>query len=180
MPEPFLTALRDAGLPFLEAAVAALALRTFAFTLTRVNGHSMNDTLKNGDLMYVSVLTRHLFGLHRGDVVICRFPGRKERFVKRLIALPGDRVRCSNGRIFVNDEPQPENYVTRPALRQSFDEITLPAKRYFVMGDNRRSSHDSRSRDVGPVTRVIGVARAVIWPPKRIISLKRPERKAFT
>ncbi|MBR0463164.1 MAG: signal peptidase I [Clostridia bacterium] len=174
MPELILTGIRDAALTLLEATALALVLRTFVFTLTRVKGHSMNDTLRDGDLMYVSVLTRRLFGLRRGDVVICRYPGRKERFVKRLVALPGDRISCVEGQVMVNGQPQAQAYVTHPVPWQNFDEITLAPGTYFVMGDNRRNSHDSRSRDVGPIARVSGVARAIIWPPQRIRSLKRP------
>ena len=149
------------------AVITALLVRRYLFCLIIVKGVSMMNTLHNGDRLYVSILTGRIRGYRRGDVIICRFPGRKELFVKRIIALPQDTILIENGHVFVNGKALAEPYVNRPGI-YSAGEITLKDHEYFVLGDNRSVSHDSHSRDVGPVSQIIGKARAVIWPLKRI------------
>ena len=122
--------------------------------------------------------------MQRGDVVICRYPGRMESslpigaavsldhytlFVKRLVALPGDTVEISSGVLYVNGEavPNPEKMGSVPrdyALRQ------LGEDEYFVIGDNRRTSHDSRSDDVGPISAsaIMGKVKCVLLPLSKI------------
>ncbi len=148
------------------ALAAALLIRAFLFTLITVKGDSMLDTLQTGDRLYVSVLSAGIGGYDRGDVVICVYPGRTDYCVKRLIALPGDTVRIDRGQTYVNGEPVAEDYLTRRAS-YSYPEITLGEGEYFVLGDNRPVSHDSHSGDVGPVTKLVGKARAVFWPVSR-------------
>ena len=126
---------------FCIALVVAMLIRTFLFTLITVDGTSMLETLQDGDKLYVSVLSAKLGGYERGDIVICRYPGRKDYIVKRVIALPGDTVSVDQGQVYVNGE---------------------------ALGDNRRVSHDSHSSDVGPVTTIIGKVRAIFWPLNRI------------
>ena len=151
----------------LWAAAAALIIRLFVFSLIRVKGRSMLGTLHDGDRLYVSILSAHLGGFHRGDVVICRFPGRKGLFVKRLIALPGDTVEVREGVVVVNGVVLVEDYIYHRSL-YTRPPLTLKPGTYYVLGDNRRSSHDSHDADVGPVTRLVGKVRAIIWPIKRI------------
>ena len=145
------------------AVVIVMIIKTFFFEIITVDGGSMLETLQNGDKLYVSILTPKLQGYERGDIVICYFPGRDDRCVKRIVALPGDTVKVSSGTVYVNGEAIDEEYVTHEA-GYHYPEITLNEGEYFVLGDNRPISHDSHSHDVGPVSRIEGKVRFVLWP----------------
>lgn len=148
------------------ALIVALLVRTFLCTFIVVKGNSMQDTLQSGDRLYISLLTAHLEGYERGDVVICRYPGRRDLCIKRIIALPGETVSAQGGVIYIDGAPLEEDYVSAlHAAHYSYPETTLSDGEYFLLGDNRAVSHDSHSADVGPVTDIVGKARAIIWPP---------------
>lgn len=164
----------------LAALVIATVIRAFVAEPVRVDGDSMTNTLKNNEIVLVSKLD-YLFGdVQRNDIVICRYPNRMEKtyslgaalsfdvytiFVKRVVALPGDTVEISGGTLYVNgqevaDPPKMGSVPQDYALRQ------LGTDEYFVMGDNRRTSHDSRSKDVGPISRdmIMGKVKCVLLP----------------
>jgi len=138
-------------------ALAIVLLVRFVFGLfTIVKGSSMRETLLNGDVL----LTKR-YGkkreIRRFDIVICRYPGRKGRFVKRIIGMPGERIRMEKNIVYINDEELQENFPKRSCMR-CFDDVTVPEGCYFVMGDNRPSSNDSRK--VGPIEQRAILARA--------------------
>jgi len=159
-----------------------MVITTFVAEPVWVKGTSMTNTLQNNELLLVSkrAYGEGTKGMERGDIVICRYPGRTDfaiplganlsitrhtAFVKRLVALPGDTIEFSGGNMYVNGElvPNPEKMGSIPydyPLRQ------LGANEYFVVGDNRRTSHDSRASDVGPISRdmIVGKAVRVIFP----------------
>ena len=149
----------------------ALLLRRFVCMLVRVKGKSMMDTLHNGDFMLA--LRYGLFGrIRRFDVVICRYPGRKGHFVKRVVGLPGERVSMTEGALYINGAEVTEDFPLRRSLR-GFDERTLGPDEYFVMGDNRPCSSDSRR--VGPIHRRAILARVccVFLPLRRRQRIRR-------
>lgn len=149
----------------------ALLLRFFVCMLVRVKGKSMMDTLHNGDFMLA--LRYGLFGrIRRFDVVICRYPGRKGHFVKRVVGLPGERVSMTEGALYINGAEVTEDFPLRRSLR-GFDERTLGPDEYFVMGDNRPCSSDSRR--VGPIHRRAILARVccVFLPLRRRQRIRR-------
>ena len=149
----------------------ALLLRFFVCMLVRVKGKSMMDTLHNGDFMLA--LRYGLFGrIRRFDVVICRYPGRKGHFVKRVVGLPGERISMEEGALYVDGAEVTEDFPLRRSLR-GFDERTLGPDEYFVMGDNRPFSSDSRR--VGPIHRRAILARVccVFWPLRRRQRIRR-------
>ncbi len=150
----------------LLAFLIVLVIKLFLFEIITVEGSSMMETLQNGDKLYVSLLTPRLQGYERGDVVICYYPGRKDRCVKRIIAMPGDTVEIRSGIVYVNGEQLEEEYITH-AAGYSYPSTTLEEDEYFVLGDNRPISHDSHSADVGAVTRIEGKVRFVLWPISR-------------
>ena len=177
-------------LTLLVALMIALPVRIFIFEPVRVDGHSMDDTLANGEIMYVSKTSYGSFWLampwwdaegqqnarrftiggdpERFDVVICRYPDRGgTNFVKRVVGLPGDRVAILDGHLFVNGERYEEPYINddyRTGSGYLFPEYTVPEGYYFVMGDHRNNSNDSRY--IGPITRdmIMGKVTQVLWP----------------
>ena len=172
--------LREWIVSLATALLIVLVVRTFLFTLIRVEGDSMYDTLRNGERLFVTVADVKLSGVDRGDVVICHYPNRgRSLFVKRVKGLPGDQVERVGGITYVtytdeNGETVRESLDRFGNSTEDYEPYTLGEDEYFVVGDNRTVSHDSRdwndhdpSRDVGPITRkmIVGKARYVIWPP---------------
>lgn len=149
------------------ALVIVLLVRNYLFIITTVSGDSMLETLKTGDRMCVSILEPLLFGYQRGDIVTCYYPGRTDQCVKRIIGLPGEEVEIRGGVVYINGEAIQEDYLEYTAA-YNYPAVTLADDEYFVLGDNRPISHDSHSADVGPVTRLVGKVRFIIWPLDRI------------
>ncbi|MDR1598795.1 MAG: signal peptidase I [Oscillospiraceae bacterium] len=148
------------------AVALAMTIRAFIFEPIRVDGESMIHTLENNEYTFTTKFDYLLGNLSRFDVVICKFPGRTERFVKRLVGLPGDTVQIMDGYLWVNGERYEEEYLTnRPGYAGAW---TLGEDEYFVLGDNRPNSNDSHI--IGPLTRemIIGHVRCVIWPLNKI------------
>jgi len=172
----------------LAAALLAGALQAWVIQPIRVDGSSMNHTLANGEIMLVSKLDYVWSEMRRGDVVVCRYPERIEHtlpltaslsltqhvlFVKRLVALPGDTVEIREGQLYVNGEAAHEPD-TLGSIARDMARRTLGADEYFVMGDNRFSSHDSRAEDVGPLPRdmIMGKVKWVVWPLPNIRAIE--------
>ena len=150
------------------AAVASVLIITFLYQPVRVEGTSMLPRLEDRDRLFINKFVHHFTAIDRGDVVVFHYPRDPEKsYIKRIIALPGDRFRVEHGRVFVNGKLVPEPYVP-PEYRdtRSVDEMILPPGDYFVMGDHRSISSDSR--DFGPVDRslIYGKAIFVYWPTR--------------
>lgn len=158
-----------------SALLIVLVVRTFVFTLIRVDGTSMSPTLENGERLFVTIADVKFGSTDRGDVVICHYPGRgNTHFVKRVVAVPGDSVYRKDGVTHVVytldgaviDEALDPEFEFAGSVND-YEPYVLGEDEYFVVGDNRYSSHDSRSReDVGPITgdMLVGRVRQVIWP----------------
>lgn len=149
----------------LAAAVAiAAVVRTFIFEPVKVEGNSMNDTLVNGEVMFVTKYDYLKDGPERFDVVICHYPDRgNTNFVKRVVGLPGDIVAIQDGKLIVNGVVYEEEYIThRP--NYTLEPYTVPEGKYFVLGDNRSNSNDSHL--VGPIDAemIVGHVRQVVLP----------------
>lgn len=156
------------------AVVVALVIRTFLFEPVRVDGGSMLDTLQNGEIMFVTK-PEYLFGQPQfGDVVICHFPGERNKgkqFVKRIVGVPGDEIEFRDGQLYRNGEGMDEHYLT-PARNQdgyTMTSLKLGEDEYFVCGDNRDNSHDCRTLitwNPEPITRemIRGHVRTVVFP----------------
>lgn len=132
------------------AVIIAFTIRTFLFEPIRVDGESMCDTLQDGEIMLVTK-PEYLFGDPQvGDVVVCHYPERgNTNFVKRVIGVPGDTLTIENGVVYRNGEAVEEPYLTPSRNQGSYYDITEPFvlgdDEYFVCGDNRDNSHDSRN-----------------------------------
>lgn len=156
----------------------SMATRAYAFEPRRVQQTSMYPTLHDGDIIFLYKLDHTI---RRGDIVVFNSPTSDEKLIKRIIGLPGETIGFENGNILVNntrfiesgdkaetDYGQPVGTVPPEALSGT----RLGEDEYFVMGDNRDVSYDSRS--FGPIKRysILGKAEAVLWPVDRIGPLK--------
>lgn len=173
------------------AVILALFIRTFVVQAFKIPTGSMENNLLIGDHLLVnkfvfgpsaSGLERALLPLgtiRRGDVVVFKYPEEPERdFIKRIIGLPGDTIQLRNKKVFINDTPLDEPYVhflepprsasglsevTSLDVRENFGPVTVPADRYFAMGDNRDNSADSRYWGFLPRDYVKGKALVIYW-----------------
>ena len=154
---------------FLETILLALFLFLAINSVSariRIESISMQPTLYAGNFVIVSKLSYKIGSPHRGDIIIFRYPPDPERepYIKRVIGLPGDDVKVSNGIVLVNDIPLDEPYINE---RPDYDGSWLvPENSLFVLGDNRRLSSDSHSWGMVPLENVIGKALVVYWPPE--------------
>ena len=153
--------------PLLPLILIALLIlgRIFVFHTVRIEGSSMNNTLKSGDV----VLVVNLFGREpgRGDIVECEFPGRDGTYVKRVVGLPGEFVEISSNDTIINGLILPERYVSSEAEDYS---IQLEEDQYLLLGDNRAESYDCRAEDIGPANLSAFKGKVVfsLWPFKSI------------
>ena len=148
------------------ALIVVFLIRKFLFTMIRVDGSSMLETLQDGDRVAATIIDMKMYGPQRGNIVICTYPGQDHLCIKRVIGLPGDTLQIVRGVTYLNGEVYEEPYVTHPKTNDFYGPVTLGEDEYFVMGDNRAVSHDSRSSDVGPLSAaaIEGNARLRLWP----------------
>lgn len=146
---------------FWAAILTAMILRLFVISFARIHGRSMLPTLHDRDIALVWRLPYCFRPPRRGEIVICHYPGRKmkrlpllpQAFVKRVIGLPGDTVEWAEGELLLNGTPLAEPYLDPARCRfpRTRPPRILGRDEYYVLGDNRDSSNDSRS--VGPLRR---------------------------
>lgn len=148
------------------AAILALIIITFVVQSFVVDGRSMNNTLYHGERLFVEKVSYRFTEPARGDIVVLKMPG--EKFVKRIIAIGGDTIEERAGITYVNGEPLAEPYVTNKTY-MNWGPVSVPEGHYFVMGDNRPFSNDSRY-GVGflPKEDIVGRAIARYWPLSRM------------
>ncbi len=161
----------DTVLYFIFLLVAVWAIVTFVGQRTVVNGVSMYDTLNDGDNLWVDKFSYHFKDPQRFDIVVFPMYDGEEYFIKRIIGLPGETVRIDHqGNIYINGEKLEESYgyetIEPGMIGRTFDGVTLGDDEYFVMGDNRNESEDSRFDIVGNVKREDLMGKAVfrLWP----------------
>jgi signal peptidase I len=187
LPSPWPTVI-DWVVTIVVAVGAVLAIKAWVVNPYRIPSSSMEPTLhcaqpgsgceaRFSDRVLANRFIYHFRDPDRGDIVVFKTPPEAERcengaggetFVKRIIGLPGDTIQERRGRIRINGEPLEEQYVQPAERDQRSGTWQVPEGEYFMMGDNRASSCDSR--DWGPVPRgnLIGPVFAVYWPPQRI------------
>jgi signal peptidase I len=150
----------------LSAAVYATLIVTFGVQVARVDGLSMAPTLEDHDRLIVNKLVYELGEPRPGDIVMLYYPLNPEKmFVKRVIAREGDTVRIVDGRVYVNDIPLHDEYV--PAEFRSHDDWgpqVIQQGYYFVMGDHRNNSSDSRHWGPVPKKYIVGKVKVRWWP----------------
>jgi signal peptidase I len=146
----------------------------FLYQPVRVEGTSMLPRLEDHDRLFINKFVYHISSIDRGDVVVFHYPRDPEKsYIKRVIALPGDTLRIDHGQVWVNGNALTENYV--PGIyrdTRSYAETVIPEDSYFVMGDHRSISSDSREFGVVERDLIYGKAVFVYWPAKDVGEVK--------
>ena len=144
-------------IPYLIIVIVVIIIRCFIVTPVRVDGPSMNNTLYDGDIMMLVLFDKNY---QRDDIVV--FKKGEEKLIKRVIGLPHDKVKCVSGIIYVNNEEYDDKYAN--GKTSDFHEYILGDNEYFVLGDNRNNSLDSRT--FGPIKKdkILGKTNMIIFP----------------
>lgn len=169
----------------LIALILALIVRTFIFSAIIVDGPSMLPTLQDRDQMIVNRMTYRFKDVERFDIIVFHATYEKD-FIKRVIGLPGEHVKVEKGILYINGEPVEEPFLeddsesshssiltpdfTLEKLPGAYEEI--PEDHYFVLGDNRYNSTDSRALGVIHEEQIVGKTSLIYWPIKRIKWMK--------
>ena len=149
--------------PFILAIICILVVRGFVFTPINVNGTSMNPTLRDGDIMILNKIGLKTEGIKRFDIVVVRED--KKYIIKRVMALPGESIYYKDGELYINEKKLEDKYNNDNT--EDFDVVNLGADEYFVMGDNRSVSKDSRL--IGPINKkdILGKTNFTILPIRK-------------
>ena len=167
----FLVFIWEMGKTLILALVIVIPIRYFIFQPFFVQGQSMEPNFENGDYLIVDELSYRFREPQRGEVVVFRYPQNPSlRYIKRIIGLPGETLEIKNGVITIyqgnsNKEVLDESNYLSPNLQTPGDlKMTLNEKEYFVLGDNRLASFDSRRWGTLPQKNIIGRVFFRAWP----------------
>jgi signal peptidase I len=171
--------LSEFFLDILEVVVFAIAIFLFIYLLVlqphKIKGTSMEPNFPDGEFLLTDKLTYRFREPKRGDVIVFEAPrSQDEEFIKRIIGLPGDRVSVMAGAVYINGQMLSEKYLpnatTTPpgAFLQEGEEVSVPPEHFFVLGDNRNASSDSRSWGFISKEEIQGKAWIVYWPPPNV------------
>lgn len=155
------------------AILIVVPIRMFIAQPFIVSGASMDDTFQNGQYLIVDQVTYYFEDPARGDVIVFRYPRDPSKFfIKRIIGLPGDTIKIIDGRITISNNENPEGFtLSEPYVKEVMEPAqpfveNLGNREYFVMGDNRNQSSDSRSWGILQDDRIIGRALLRLFPPQ--------------
>lgn len=176
--------LRAFFLDLLEVVVFAVGIFFFVYLLImqphKVSGMSMHPNFPDKEFLLTEKVTYYRRNPQRGDVVVFTPPvSNTDEYIKRVIGLPGEKIMLKGGHVYINDKRLVENYLKDDILTESEDflvegeEYTIPEGKYFVLGDNRPRSSDSRA--FGPITKAAMSGRAwiVYWPLSNAGTVKK-------
>ena len=167
----FLREVTEWGIAFCVAVIFAVLIREFLFAPVLVDGESMRPTLNTQSRVIVNKMSYTFSKPERFDIVV--YHATKESdYIKRVIALPGERIKYENDVLYINGEVVDEPYLDEfkralpddQPLTADFAEIVVPNGEYFLIGDNRRFSKDSRVMGTIPEHRIVGGTNLVFWP----------------
>ncbi len=164
------------GIILVVAVLAAILIRSFVVQPFYIPSGSMEPTLNVGDRVLVNKLSYDFHAVHRGDIVVFKkpaddnSPGVKD-LIKRVIGLPGERISGQDGHVYINGHQLAEPWLPKGETTAPFPVTYIPPGEYFMMGDNRGDSADSRI--IGPVPKSLFIGRAFlrVWPISRIGTL---------
>ncbi len=168
---PFLRFIKEIY-PYVIIVVVVLFVKTYIIAPIQVNGISMDSTLKDGDIMLLNKLQYKRYGVKRGDIVVIK--NRGSHIIKRIIGLPGDNIKVEDNILYINGKEYKEDYLDKGtvtndfSLEELFDTDKVPEGTYFVMGDNRDDSLDSRILGFIDEDDIEGIASITIFPFDRL------------
>lgn len=173
-------------LDIIEVVVFAIAIFLFIYLLVmqphRIKGSSMEPNFHDGEYLLSDKLTYRFRKPGRGDVIVFEAPGaRGDEFIKRIIGTPGDKVSVKDGKAFVNGQQLNEVYIPTTtttsggAFLREGGEVTVPEDYFFVLGDNRSFSSDSRAWGFVEKTKITGRAWFIYWPPEQFGTIHAAE-----
>ncbi|KOP80282.1 signal peptidase I [Lysinibacillus sp. FJAT-14745] len=161
------------------ALLVAFLIKHFLFTPVLVKGESMMPTLEDKDRVMLNIIGPKFKAIDRFDIVVVKM-NEEENYIKRIIGLPGDKIEYKDDQLYINGEKYSEPYLDQYkkeltdsgtltydfTLEQDLGETTVPEGHYFVLGDNRRISKDSRFPEVGfiPKEKIMGTTSIICWP----------------
>ena len=169
-------ALIEWGAILVVAVLAAVILRTFIVQPYFIPSGSMEPTLKIGDKVLVNKLSYDLHSIHRGDVIVFKRPPHDytpniKDLIKRVIGLPNETISAHGGHVYIDNRRLNEPWLPRGVTTANFAPVHIPPGYYFVMGDNRGDSADSRV--IGPIAKnlIVGHAFLIVWPLSQLGTL---------
>lgn len=177
----FLYALREIIEIVLVAVLVVFGVRSFLVQPFLVSGASMEPNFHGGDYILINELSYRFRTPERGEVVVFRYPGdEKTFFIKRIIGLPGERVVITGGKLFVFNKEHPdgmpitEKYLPMDLKTVGEKDVTLTDSEFFVMGDNRDASFDSRQWGPLQLTEMVGSVWVRLWPLNKVMAFEKP------
>ena len=151
------------------AVVLAVIIRVFLFQFFVIPSGSMEPTLTEGDMLAANKIIYRFAEPKRGDIIVFKYPLNPKRdFVKRLIGLPGETVQIKDSTLYINGHLVDQPFLPKGLKYQDYGPINVAKGRYFMMGDNRNNSLDSRVWGTLPRENIIGKAILIYWPVNRI------------
>jgi signal peptidase I len=161
------------------ALVIVIPVRYFLFQPFLVNGQSMEPNFENGDYLIIDEISYRFHEPQRGEVIVFRYPDDpSKRFIKRIIGLPGETIEIKEGKVMVikNDKEilDESQYLPKGLETQRDVKVSIPENKFFVLGDNRAVSFDSRYEWLLPRQNIIGRVYLRLWPFKEIGKIEKP------
>ncbi len=147
-------------IPYAVIIIVVVLIRTFLVTPIKVNGTSMTNTLQHGDTMILNKIGMKISDIKRFQIVVIKTD--ESYLIKRVIGLPGETIKYSDGKLYINNKVINDPYYKDNT--EDFDEVKIPEDNYFVMGDNRNNSKDSRI--IGTIKKedILGTTKLIIFP----------------
>lgn len=162
----------------LIALIIVLPIRYFLFQPFFVDGQSMDPNFEDGDYLIVDELSYRLRDPARGEVIVFNYPkDPSQRYIKRIIGLPGETIEIANGKIYITNTERielDESEYLPPIFTTGTINVNLGKKEYFVLGDNRSASSDSRRWGILPRENIIGQAFFRAWPLNSLSKISAP------
>jgi len=149
--------------PYIIIIIVVIIIRIFIFTPVVVNGPSMMNTLHNGDVMILDKIGMKLGGIKRFDIVVIQTG--KTKIIKRVIGMPGETISYHDNKLYINGKEVSDNHSNE--ITYDFEEVKIPDGEYYVLGDNRTDSVDSRILGTIPKNEILGHATFIIYPFNR-------------
>ncbi|MBI4159998.1 signal peptidase I [Candidatus Wolfebacteria bacterium] len=175
----FLYSLWEVAEVGIIAVLTVFIVRNFLVQPFLVSGASMEPAFQSGDYLLIDELAYRFRAPERGEVVVFRYPGNESvYYIKRLIGLPGEKVLFADGKVRVSNKEFPQGFFLDESylsahMPTSGEEVVLKDE-YFVMGDNRPYSYDSRSWGPLPKSEIVGLVRFRLWPLNKVMAVEKP------